>query len=262
MYPEFGIKRELQNSLYLSSYKNTNGSFHFHSLIELCFVDEGEVEVYVNDKRRVLRAGELSVALSYDAHVYHSAGESLVSILFIPTYMCEEFLSFMKNKRAATPFVTDKKTVAFLRDCYSELAKDMNNNIKNIGYIYLILGTLAETLGFEDTAEPIDPALSSRILFYINEHYREDISLQGMSQSLGYNPSYISRYFKSSFKIGISQYITVIRLRKAVMLMQDKKNSITYCAFESGFSSIRTFYRAFLKEFGCTPCEYLKGKSE
>ena len=99
-------------------------------------------------------------------------------------------------------------------------------------------------------------------LFYINEHYREDISLQVMAQSLGYNPSYISRYFKSSFKIGISQYITVIRLRKAVMLMQDKKNSITYCAFESGFPSMRTFYRAFLKEFGCTPGEYLKGNLE
>ncbi|MBQ7089957.1 MAG: helix-turn-helix transcriptional regulator, partial [Clostridia bacterium] len=40
--------------------------------------------------------------------------------------------------------------------------------------------------------------------------------------------------------------------------MKDPQNSIMDCAFESGFSSVRTFYRAFAAEFGCSPKEYRK----
>ena len=57
---------------------------------------------------------------------------------------------------------------------------------------------------------------------------------------------------------GISQYITMVRLKHAVVLMQDEKHSITYCALESGFNSMRSFYRAFAKEFGCSPKEYIE----
>ncbi|MBR5507809.1 MAG: helix-turn-helix domain-containing protein [Clostridia bacterium] len=40
--------------------------------------------------------------------------------------------------------------------------------------------------------------------------------------------------------------------------MQKKKYTITYCALESGFNSLRTFFRAFNKEFHMSPKEYMK----
>jgi AraC-like DNA-binding protein len=33
--------------------------------------------------------------------------------------------------------------------------------------------------------------------------------------------------------------------------------TVTAAALESGFQSLRSFYRAFQAEFGCTPREYL-----
>ena len=45
MHAEFGLKRESDNSLFYKEWKNDNGIFHFHSQIELYFVDEGEMEV-------------------------------------------------------------------------------------------------------------------------------------------------------------------------------------------------------------------------
>jgi AraC-like DNA-binding protein len=39
--------------------------------------------------------------------------------------------------------------------------------------------------------------------------------------------------------------------------MNEQKHSITHCAMESGFNSMRTFYRAFREEFGCSPGDYL-----
>ena len=102
--------------------------------------------------------------------------------------------------------------------------------------------------------------LLSQILFYIHENYKKDITLSKIATTFGYSQSYISRYFKNCLEIGIGQYITIIRLKNCIMLMQENKHSITYCAMESGFNSLRTFYRVFYKEFGITPKKYINDK--
>jgi xylan 1,4-beta-xylosidase len=97
-------------------------------------------------------------------------------------------------------------------------------------------------------------------LFY--KSYKNDKTiLQFHSQiaaHFGYSQSYISRYFKSCFNITLIKYLTIIKLQNAIMLMREGKHSATYCSLESGFSSMRTFYRAFYNEFGCSPGEFLK----
>ena len=93
---------------------------------------------------------------------------------------------------------------------------------------------------------------------YINENLKNDLSLGAVAAALGYHPASLSRYFKNCFQMSFNRYVTLVRLRQAVLLMKEKKNSIVYCAFESGFNSVRTFYRAFQAEFGCSPKEYLK----
>ena len=256
MQAEFGLIQEQRNKLYCKETKNANSPLHFHSQLELYFVDEGEMEIWVNNDRAVLGAGEMSVALSYDAHSYRSIGATRANYIIIPTYMCEEFIHSFKGKQSKTPFIRDAETVKKLRACYDELKKDTSNKVKTLGYIYVMLGILMESISIEDARESIDPKLSSQLLFYINENYKNDITLTSIATELGYHPSYLSRYFKSCFGIGINQYVTVVRLKQAVLLMQDGKNSITYCAFESGFNSMRTFYRAFFEEFRCTPREY------
>ena len=65
--------------------------------------------------------------------------------------------------------------------------------------------------------------------------------------------------FRSAFGIGIGRYISTVRLKNALLLLEDKCSSVTEIALECGFGSIRTFYRAFEREFGCSPSEYIKG---
>lgn len=257
MQAEFGIERERQNNLFCKTYVDTKGFFQFHSQIEIMIVDEGELEVVINDKKRLLRAGEASVALSYDAHAYKTPASSVTSMLIIPTYLCEEFITAMKHKRVTNPFISDPKAMRKINGLYAELKSGKElNEIERKGYVYAILGVVMDCLSFEDATKPIDTDLSSSLLFYINENYKSDISLNGVAAHFGYSRSYISRYFKTCFNIGFNQYITIIRLKNALALLQEKKHSITYCALESGFNSVSTFYRVFQQEFGCSPKEY------
>ena len=72
MQAEFHLRREQQNKLEYGQSTHVNRSVHFHSQIEIYLVIEGEIEVWINDKHRILRAGEIAVALSYDTHGYRT----------------------------------------------------------------------------------------------------------------------------------------------------------------------------------------------
>ncbi len=258
MHPRFGIERERNKSLFFKKYNNDRCLFHFHSQIELYFVDEGEMDMLVGGSQRTLKAGELSVALSYCAHAYKTPVASKSSVFIIPTELCEEFVKATKNKRLAFPFITDKAIVSRIKE-YIELSQKCGiSKLTQLGYIHLILGLILETSPLAEGGEPIDNELSSKILFYIDENCKNAITSGDISKHFGYSQSYISRYFKSCFGITLSEYIMAVRLKKAAAIMLTGKHSITYAALESGFGSIRTFYRAFQNEFACTPKEYLE----
>ena len=257
MKAEFNLVREQKNRLFIGNVENPNTAFNFHSQIEILMVNEGEAEVWINDQHANLKSGEVSVAFSYDAHGYRTPEKAKVTFIIIPTELFGEFQPSIYHKRAGNPFIRDRAVYDQLKACYRAI-KESKNDIKSRGYLYVILGILTEQMELTDRTESVNSQLSTRILFYINENFRNDITLQSIAAALGYNASYLSRYFKSCFNIGINQYITMIRLRETVLLMREGKNNVAYCAFESGFNSSRTFYRAFFEEFQCTPKEYLQ----
>ena len=109
MQAEFHLRRERENHLEYGRGRHARCGVHFHSQIEVYFVLEGEIEVWINDKHRVLRSGEMSVAFSYDAHGYREVRASAFAYLIIPTDLLHEFaplftesmmLSILKHLRA------------------------------------------------------------------------------------------------------------------------------------------------------------------
>ena len=254
--PRFNIERERNNRLFTKTYTNDKCLFQFHSQIEIYFVDEGEMEMLVDGRYKTLHAGELSVALSYDTHAYKTPHFSRSSALIIPAHLCEEFLTIAKDKRLVSPFITDLNVYTALKQYYEAIKNGDIGKLTQLGYIYLILGTILDHIQFEDVSSPSDTDLATRILLYLTDNYNNDASPAAVAEHLGYSQSYLSRYFKSCFGITLGKYLTIVKLKNAVTLMHEGKRDITHCALESGFTSMRTFYRAFHKEFGCSPKEY------
>ena len=253
----FRLEREKQNFLFYKEYQNDSSILGFHSQIELYFIDDGEMDITINSHHRRLIKGEMCIALSFDAHAYSTPSNSCSSVLIIPTYMCKNFIESIKDKRSVIPFICDKKVVFEIKKYVKKLIDCQENDIKRQGYIYVILGLVSENIFFESSTEHVDTTLSSKLLMYIENNYTENISLKTIATELGYNPSYLSRYFKACFKIGFNKYLTTIRLKNALILMNEQRHKLAYCALESGFNSIRTFHRVFYNEFKCTPKEYI-----
>lgn len=256
MKAEFLLTREKKRELEVVEIANQEYRLHFHSHIEICLVTDGEMEVWINDQRRVLTKGDISVAWSYDAHAYYTPKYSYNISAIIPPQMFEEFLPLLDNRHASSPFLTDHVLFERLYVLMKELY-ECEDELTRKGYIYVILGILIKNMSFEENLEQSDRRLSSKVLMYLSEHFREKLNLFDAARSLGYSPNHMSLMFKNTMRLSFNQYLNLLRLREAVILMREGKKSITDCAFESGFQSLRSFYRAFQNEYGCSPREFL-----
>ena len=98
----------------------------------------------------------------------------------------------------------------------------------------------------------------SRILFYVSTRYREDISLQHLSQHFGYTTQHISLMFKRYLNTNYYTYLTKLRLDRAKFLLMTSKKHIIDIALECDFSSEHAFINHFKKWYQMTPSQYRK----
>ncbi|MBQ8850750.1 MAG: helix-turn-helix domain-containing protein [Clostridia bacterium] len=253
----FNLSRETQNQIAYGRVHDPNVDVHFHSQIELYIILSGKIEVLINDKRRLLQKGDISVSLSYDAHGYRSVESSEALYLIVPTDLLSDFSHIIADKQLGEPFTDDPETYKKVLDAMENILRSQND-LTLRGYIYIIFGAILDLATLEDRQNVRETRFGADILIYISRNFREDLTLSSLAERFGYNPSYLSRYFREAFGISFSQYLSTLRLREAVLLLRSGEHSVTECALDSGFGSTRSFYRAFYEEFKCTPKEYLK----
>jgi AraC-like DNA-binding protein len=94
------------------------------------------------------------------------------------------------------------------------------------------------------------------MLQYINEDPARDLSLKALSEHFFVSRSYIVHSFKNSLGISIHQYIMKKRLSRCRDAIMDGV-SISEASRNYGFNDYSNFYKAFKREYGCSPSEYL-----
>lgn len=91
---------------------------------------------------------------------------------------------------------------------------------------------------------------------YIDEHYKDDLSLEQLADLVGMTPTAFSRYFKQRTSKNISEYIVDIRLGHAARMLIDTADSVSTICWRTGFNTLSNFNRLFRKRKGCNPTEF------
>lgn len=93
---------------------------------------------------------------------------------------------------------------------------------------------------------------------YIERHVCETITLADLAKVSFFSPWYAYRLFKNYTNYTPGDYIRRLKLSKSALMLRDEKCKIVDVAFELGFQSVDGYQRAFFREFGCNPSEYVK----
>ena len=91
---------------------------------------------------------------------------------------------------------------------------------------------------------------------YIEDNLKTDITAKELSEMAGFSMFHYYRLFQSAVGLPVMQYITRRRLLNALYDLHCGEKMIEV-ALDYGFETQAGFYKAFIREFGYTPTEFL-----
>lgn len=94
-------------------------------------------------------------------------------------------------------------------------------------------------------------------LDYIEENIKCEITGEELSEGAGFSLFHYYRLFHTAVGMPVMQYILRRRLYYAVYEISQGRKMIDV-ALDYGFETYAGFYKAFVRELGCTPAQYLK----
>ena len=91
------------------------------------------------------------------------------------------------------------------------------------------------------------------------QYRNENIDLAGLAADIGLNGHQLSQLLNDHLNTNFNSFIKGYRIEEAkTLLCSDNKHTITHIAFEVGFSSSSTFYKAFQDATGLAPGQFRK----
>lgn len=116
----------------------------------------------------------------------------------------------------------------------------------------LLIHYIVKAYGTESAKKSSKKFIFSEIIQYIYDHYAEDLSLTSLSEQFSYAPRSLGHLFSKYIKMDIRNFINSVRVEKVLEKKEYPENSnktILDLAFECGFNSASSFYRAYQKNY-------------
>ncbi len=183
------------------------------------------------------------------AFVGHGAAELLTSLAISPEH----------------PIISDcfhpKITECYrqLHDCFQSDYVPELSNLEACGWIRLLLHRFGAAKRQLEVSDPARDGATDHIIKqaiqFLTLQYTQSISIEQMSNMLGYHRTHLCKLFKQSTGVSPMQYLLKIRMRRAEYLLSTSM-TIEQVASSVGFGDALYFSKKFRKWSGQSPSEY------
>lgn len=94
------------------------------------------------------------------------------------------------------------------------------------------------------------------VLIYINHHLSEPIYIQELAASINLSEKYFITFFKKTMGITPIQFITQVKMKKALEYLHEQNYSVKEVASMVGYTDIYTFSKVFKRIYGVAPTKF------
>lgn len=251
--------------------------FHQHPFYELFFFLSGNVNYIIEGKNYNLRPGDVLLTSSSDIHRPDiHPGKPYERIVI---WLADDFFGHLRDfygEDLTTCFTDaalkdyrlirpDSQNIMYLRQLCTQISEAKHSN--EIGSKALVSAYLTEFLVYVSRAyydapgsikqDVTENEKINQILLYINENLTDDLSLDHLAARFYTSKYYLSRQFRQFTGLSLYQYIMKKRLFVSRNMLRNG-NSVMDACLQCGFNDYSNFLKAFKREFGKNPSEYLK----
>lgn len=148
-------------------------------------------------------------------------------------------LNMEEMKEALERAVLESENIHFLRERNQRLQE-----LKSIN----LMG--------ESSSKAMQDAVVEQVLAYLQEHYKEKITLAELEEEIHYSERYINQKFQKEMGTTVIEYLNRYRIQTALNLIQKNCLPLSEIGWECGIGDYKYFNRVFKKYIGCSAREY------
>ena len=252
--------------------EESQGRMHAHNFPEISIVLEGQAHYIIENEIVTATAGTVMLFNPGKQHQDNQLAHTTSHQMHIGI----KNISLEGYKRDHFPFNSPiinlgEKQHDFFNLCWKIIEE---KNTRSIGYealiktlvmeiIVLILRSdqnalLDDTTLNEKESDKEKQSIVNNIIYYLETHHTEDISLDRLSDLMYISSTYISKVFKEETGDSPINYLIKIRLNRAKLLLQNQNITVKEVAESVGYQDAYHFSKLFKKHYGISPSEVQK----
>ncbi|HAF32575.1 MAG TPA: AraC family transcriptional regulator [Sphingobacterium sp.] len=249
---------------------------HRHEEYQLIWIKEGIGQLLLDDNVHEFQPGDIFLLGTNQAHVFKSfiAGESVRSVsLFFSAKGALSTMATMPELRNLLDFVhkcqRGFKVPPKLQGqvCYYIEILQKSDFLDQLVNFFYLLKSLSKVF---TELEPLSgvqlpkreiskPFRIEKLCKFLEEHFKENISLDEIAEKANLTPQAFCRYFKNCKGKTFVAYLSEPRIREACKLLGlGRHDSISLIAYVAGFNSITNFKSVFRNILGVSPKIYVR----
>ncbi|MRH43566.1 helix-turn-helix domain-containing protein [Aquibacillus halophilus] len=238
---------EEKESFHYFTLVHSSFPLHFHRAYELIIVNEGELEVTIDQKEYVLKENDLAFIFHNQMHEFKTIDHSKITIvLFSP----ELIGHFFMNYQGYVP----GNNVLHLSHAPNLHALDSIYSQKS--FLYDICSMLVDQTAFLPVEHSTKTKVLHKILLFVDRNYYDDCTLKAVAKSLQYDYPYLSKLFVQMTNMTFTEYLNHYRISQACYQLKNSQRSIGEIAINCGYTNLRSFNRNFKKITNYSPNRY------
>lgn len=118
-----------------------------------------------------------------------------------------------------------------------------------------IMEICASYLSLNNYLKAPDKELPSRIRAYLKSHYTSEIRIEALCEEFFLSRSSLTSCFRRTYHISIMDYVTKLRMEKALELLTTTEMSVHDISLQCSFQDQNYFTKVFRKYYGKTPTQ-------
>lgn len=229
---------------------------HLHKEFEVIHVIEGTAVAYVGKNNYYLKEGDTLIVFPNQIHYYkcRQKGKFLI-VIFSPERLSGIDKSICKSIPDTNCIPGEKGRE--LADVFCKIMEvpDSYHDLILGGYINVVLGLILPHMKLTAVCKEDNTALYN-IMNFCSENFKEDITLEVLSEKLHLSKYYISHLINQNLKQNFNEYVSGLRISEACLLLRETDLKITDISEDVGFGTLRSFNRMFKKIVGLSPARY------
>lgn len=231
---------------------------HWHEFYEIELIISGGGSYIIDGIERKIEKNMLFFMTPVNFHKVITDGAEVITLMFMGE-VCDKNMLF----RLSSVFDSDSVSLSnsdadYLASVMRELKIASSEDDDEYSF-HLLNSILGKICRLTNSHKHGYLSKVQTAMLFIQNNFRNDISLEDIANAAGVTPSYMSSIFCSGCGVNFKDYLSGIRFDYAKKMLKYSDMTVTDICFESGFNDYANFERNFKAKFGISPREYRKG---